>query len=53
VLREAPQEGAITRRRHREVQIVAGLKDAQAGIGSHELYRKQGISDATFYEWCA
>jgi len=27
------------------------LKDAQAGIGVHELCRKHGISDATFYKW--
>jgi predicted Kef-type K+ transport protein len=33
VLRWAPQEGAMTRKRHTEEQIIAVLKDAQTGIG--------------------
>ena len=43
----------MTRRRHTEEQIIAVLKDAQAGIGVQELCRKHGISDATFYKWRA
>lgn len=43
----------MTRKRHTEEQIIAVLKDAQAGIGVHELCRKHGISDATFYNWKA
>lgn len=40
----------MTRKRHHtEEQIIAVLKDAQSGIGMHELCRKQSISDATFY----
>ena len=39
----------MTRKRHTEEQIIAVLKDAQAGIGVQELCRKHGISDATFY----
>lgn len=39
----------MTRKRHTEEQIIAVLKDAQAGIGVHELCLKYGISDATFY----
>jgi putative transposase len=39
----------MTRKRHTEEQIMAGLKDAQAGSGVQELCRKPGISDATFY----
>lgn len=46
-----PQEGAMTRKRHTEEQIIAVLKDAQAGTGIQELCRKHGISDATFYKW--
>jgi putative transposase len=46
VLRWAPQEGTRTRKRHTEEQIIAVLKDAQAGIGGPELCRKHGISDA-------
>lgn len=41
----------MTRKRHTEEQIIAVLKDAQAGIGIQELCRKHGISDATFYKW--
>jgi putative transposase len=38
----------MTRKRHTEEQIIAVLKDAQAGIGVQELCRKHDISDATF-----
>jgi putative transposase len=41
----------MTRKRHNEEQIIAVLKDAQAGTGVQELYRQHGISDATFYTW--
>jgi len=43
----------MTRKRHTEEQIIAVLKEAQAGISVQELCRKQGISDATFYKWRA
>ena len=43
----------MPRTRHTEEQIIAVLKDAQAGIGVPELCRKHGISDATFYKWRA
>lgn len=43
----------MPRKRHTEEQIIAVLKDAQAGIGVQELCRKHGISDATFYQWRA
>lgn len=41
----------MTRKRHTEEQIIAVLKDAQAGTGVQELCRKHSISDATFYKW--
>ena len=41
----------MTRKRHTEEQIIAVLKDAQAGIGVAELCRRHGISDATFHKW--
>ena len=41
----------MTRKRHTEEQIIAVLKDAQAGIGIHKLCWTHGISDATFYKW--
>ena len=39
------------RKRHAVEQIIAVLKDAQAGISVQGLCRKHGISDATFYKW--
>ena len=41
----------MTRKRHTEEQIIAVLKDAQAGTSVQDLCRKHGISDATFYKW--
>ena len=43
----------MTRKRHTEEQIIAVLKDAQAGIGVQELCRQHGISDPTFDTWRA
>ena len=37
--------------RYSEGQIIAVLKEQQAGIPVAELCRKHGISDATFYTW--
>ena len=37
--------------RFTETQIVAILKEADAGIPVKDIYRKQGISDATNYNW--
>ena len=39
--------------RFTEEQIVAILKEADAGLGARELCRKHGISDGTFYKWRA
>ena len=41
----------MTRKRHREEQIIAVFKDVRAGLGVQELCRKHGISDATIYKW--
>ncbi len=43
----------MTRKRHTEEQIIAVLKEAEAGVSTPELCRKHGISDATFYKWRA
>lgn len=40
----------MTRKRHTDEQIIAVLKDAQAGVSIQDLCRKHGISDATFYK---
>ena len=37
--------------RYTEEQIIGILKQHQAGLGAKELFRKYGISDATFYKW--
>jgi len=40
-------------KRFKEEQIIAVLKEAQAGISVQELCRKYGISDGTIYNWKA
>ena len=37
--------------RFTEEQIIAVLKEQQAGLPIAELCRKHGVSDATFYTW--
>jgi putative transposase len=37
--------------RFTETQIVAILKEADAGVPVKEICRKHGISDATYYNW--
>ena len=41
----------MQRKRFSEEQIIAILKEADAGVKAAELCRKRGISDATFYNW--
>ena len=41
----------MTRKPHTEEQIIAVLKDAQAGVSVQDLCRRHGISDATFDKW--
>jgi putative transposase len=36
-----------------ESQIVAILKEADAGMAVNEIWRKHGISSATYYKWKA
>ena len=40
-------------KRYTEEQIIAVLKEAEAGVKTVELCRKHGISDASFYKWKA
>lgn len=37
--------------RFTESQIVAVLKEGEAGVPVAELCRKHGISNATYYQW--
>ncbi len=39
--------------RFSETQIVAILKQAEAGLKVKDLCREHGISDATYYNWKA
>ncbi len=39
--------------RFTEEQIIAVLKEAEAGIPAKELCRKHGICDQTYYRWKA
>lgn len=39
--------------RFTESQIVAILREAEAGMKVKEVCRKHGISDATYYNWKA
>lgn len=41
----------MTRKRYTEEQIIAVLKESQAGATAAELCRKHGISEPTFYKW--
>jgi putative transposase len=43
----------VKKRRFSEEQIIAVLKEAEAGAKVSDLCRKHGISDATFYNWKA
>ena len=39
------------KKRFTEEQIIAVLREAEAGAKVAELLRKHGISEATFYNW--
>jgi Transposase. len=43
----------MKRSRFNEEQIIAILKEQEAGLGTTDLCRKHGISSATFYKWKA
>ena len=40
-------------RQYTEEQIIAVLKEAEAGAKVSDLCRKYGMSDATYYNWKA
>jgi putative transposase len=43
----------VKKSRFTETQIVAILKEHEAGIATKDLCRKHGVSPATFYSWKA
>ena len=43
----------MKRKRFTEEQIIAVLKESEAGAATKELCRKHGISEPTYYNWKA
>jgi putative transposase len=43
----------MVRKKYTEEQIIAVLKEAEAGAKLPDLCRKYGMSDATYYNWKA
>ena len=43
----------MIRNKYTEEQIIAVLKESEAGVKTSDLCRKYGMSDATFYNWKA
>ena len=40
----------MVRKRYTEEQMIGALKESEAGAMTRELYRKHGMSEATFYK---
>ena len=49
----ASLDRTMKRSRHTEEQIIAILKEQEAGSKTADVCRKHGISSATFYHWKA
>ena len=43
----------MRRRRFSEEQIIAILKEQEAGVPTADVCRRHGVSGATFYKWKA
>jgi len=43
----------MVRKKYTEEQIIAVLREAEAGAKVVDLCRKYGVSDATYYNWKA
>jgi putative transposase len=47
------KENSMKGKRFSEEQIIAILKEAEAGAGTKDLCRRHGISEQSFYRWKA
>lgn len=47
------KDQTMKHKRHTEEQIIAILKEQEAGVKTGDLCRKHGISEASFYNWKA
>ena len=43
----------MKRKRHTEEQIIAIVKEHEAGMKTADVCRRHGVCDATFYNWKA
>ena len=43
----------MVRRKYTEEQIIAVLKEGEAGVSVRDLCRKYGMSDGAYYNWKA
>jgi len=43
----------MVRKKYTEEQIIAVLREGEAGVKVADLCRKYGMSDATYYNWKA
>ena len=48
-----PEDQSMNRNRFSEEQIIAILKEHEAGLPVADLCRKHGVSDASIYKWKA
>ncbi len=53
VLPNLGEENQVKGTRHSEEQIIAILKQGEAGLSTADLCRQQGITEPTYYRWKA